>query len=135
MNAFLADLEATLVVGNPQNICHEARTKFNAIIRDQGLPIPYLTTRKIIPLNLPLANYPKSFLDDLETLLLKRQNPDLFDEEAVARAHSPITLRNVTAHVRQALGAAVSAGKRPEDFQSLADQVIKEPLKNLPALA
>ena len=126
MAAFHAHLETRLLCGDPENICREAKNKFNAIVLEKHLPVPRLTTRKTSRRNLPLSAYPMSIQEDLEALLAKRRKPDLFDEKAVSRAHSTVTLRNVKAHVRQALGAAISAGLTPGDFTSLAALVGKD---------
>jgi len=121
MEAFQAYLDARLITSDPANICRQSRYKFNAILRDNGLPIPPLTTRQERHRNLPLDVYPVGFREDLDGLVAKREAEDDWDEEGYGQPQSPITIRNLKARIRQALDAAISAGRSQDDFQSLAD--------------
>lgn len=120
-DALLADfhvyLNTRVLSADPTSICRQTRYKFNAIVRDNGLPIAQLTTRGDARHNLPLVKYPPSFRADLEQLIIKRGSPNLYDEDAAARPHSAITLRNITARVRQVLDAAVGGGCRLRTFR------------------
>ncbi len=114
-------LEARLVTSDPHQICRQSCYKFNAIVRANALAIPLLTTSKNVRRSRPLASYPETFQDDLARYLAWRVAAPGWEEDAPARAAAPATIASIKDRVKQALDAAITAGRPVEDFQSLAD--------------
>jgi len=117
-------LDARVLTNDPKKIVKDTATAFNAIIKRAGLDISLLTTAlSERHLARRLGTYPASLREDIECYLKRLREPDLFSGEGPRRPLRPTSLRNIEAHIRQTLDAAVAAGYPPEHFKGLADLI------------
>lgn len=117
-------LDARVLTNDPKKIVKDTATAFNAIIKRAGLDISLLTTAlSERHLARRLGTYPASLGEDIERYLKRLREPDLFSGEGPRRPLRPTSLRNIEAHIRQTLDAAVAAGYPPEHFKGLADLI------------
>jgi integrase len=108
--------------GDPAKIIKSTVVSFNVIVKKGGHGFAPLRQRERASyVSAPMSRYPVSLQADLNSYLDRLEKPDLFSEDAVMRPLRPMTLRNIRAHIRQILDAAVLAGIPPDQFQSLAD--------------
>ena len=117
-------LDARILTNDTKKVVKDTAVAFNAIIKRAGLDIPLLATT-LSPRHLArrLDTYPASLGEDIERYLKRLRDPDLFSGEGPRRPLRPTSLRNIEAHIRQTLDAAVTAGYPPERFKTLADLV------------
>ena len=117
-------LDVRVLTNDPKKIVKDTATAFNAIIKRAGLDISLLTTAlSERHLARRLDTYPASLGEDIERYLKRLREPDLFSGEGPRRPLRPTSLRNIEAHIRQTLDAAVATGCSPEHFKGLADLV------------
>jgi integrase len=117
-------LEARIVTHDPKSTTKAAAKAFNAIVVRSGLSIARLTTSRGATYVTPaLDSYPPSLQDDIATYIGRLKEPDLFADAGPDRPLRPTSLRNIEAHLRQTLDAAVRAGFSPDHFKTLADLV------------
>lgn len=121
---FHAWLSARILTNDPQKIVKSSATSFNAIVKRNNLDIPLLATafgkRHV---NRRFDMYPASLLTDIERYLKRLREPDLFSQAGPRRPLRPTSLRNIQAHIRQILDAAVQTGCPPAQFKTLADLI------------
>ncbi|WP_266019670.1 tyrosine-type recombinase/integrase [Brucella intermedia] len=130
LQGFHAWLDMRVLTADPKKVTKNTAVAFNAIIKRAGLDMPLLTTA-LSPRHLTrrLDTYPQTLTDDIQRYLKRLREPDLFSEDGPRRALRPMSLRNVEAHVRQVLDAAVAAGYEPSHFHSLADLIDLDVIK------
>lgn len=127
---FRHHLEARLITADPDKIARETAKNFNAIVKRAGLPYPLLTARQGERyVSTPLEAYPQSLQKDIERYLRHLEKPSLFSAEGPDKPLRPISIRNIKAHLRQTLDAAVLAGHPRERFKTLADLIDVDLLK------
>lgn len=122
LQEFRTWLDARLLTNDPKKVIKETTVAFNAIVKRADLGIPLLTTALSSPyLARRLDTYPASLTEDIERYIERLRNPSLFSNDGPMRPLRPTSLRNIEAHIRQTLDAAVTTGYSPEHFKTLAD--------------
>lgn len=115
-------LDARIIAHDPKKTVKATAKAFNAIIKQNALPLKRLTTSSGKSyVTAPISTYPLSLQVDLSTYRNRLEKSDLFSDEGLGQALRPTSVRNIEAHIRQTLHAAVEAGFPPERFQTLAD--------------
>lgn len=124
MRDFRTWLDARVLTNDPKKIAKNSSVAFNAVVKRANLSIPLLTTALSSPyLARRVDAYPASLGEDIERYIERLRNPSLFSNDGPMRPLRPTSLRNIEAHIRQTLDAAVSAGYPPKHFKMLADLV------------
>lgn len=124
MREFRTWLDARVLTNDSAKIVKDTAVAFNAIVKRAGLDIPLLTTAMAERyVTRRLDTYPSSLMVDIERYLKRLREPDLFSGEGPRRPLRPTSLRNIKAHIRQVLDAAVTVGYPPEQFKGLADLI------------
>lgn len=122
VQAFSQHLEASIITNNPAKIARESAKNFNVIVKRNDLDLVLLSARRGDRYaTLPLHLYPGSLQQDIQRYLKRLSKPDLFALDGPSRPLRPTSLRNIEAHLRQTLDAAVRAGHPRDRFQTLAD--------------
>ncbi|WP_140984702.1 hypothetical protein [Asticcacaulis tiandongensis] len=117
-------LEKRLLTNDPNKIVKQTAVSFNVIIKCGCLPIPLLTTASGTRFcTRPLEDYPPSLVADIESYLKRLRDPDLFSDDGPRRPLRSTSLRNIKAHIRQFLHAAVEAGHQKAHFKTLSNVV------------
>lgn len=123
-------LEPRQLTKAPRKLCKETAWTFNAIIRHTQLNRPQLTAPASERYRAaPLDTYPATLVADLQAYKKRLSHEDLFSEDAPSKPLKPTSIRNIEAHVRQFLDAAVGAGYATDNFVSLADVVRPDVVK------
>ncbi|MCW5749634.1 MAG: tyrosine-type recombinase/integrase [Alphaproteobacteria bacterium] len=124
MIEFRDHLQEFLLTSDPEKIRLNTAINFNVVLKSAGVNRPHLSASKgSAYVTRPLSIYPHELQEDLERYIKRLQNPHLFDPDSLDRPLRPVTIRNINAHIRQVLDAAVTAGYSPDDFRSLADVI------------
>ena len=127
VDAFYADLNATQLVGDPEKIRIDTIRNFNRIIRDNVLKLRQLTVpRKDVYVTAALDAYPASLKTEIASYLETLGDPDSMNPKHPDEPMAKVSLRNIEAHLRQFLDAAVAAGYPAGQFKTLADLFEKE---------
>jgi integrase len=124
MEAFHAYLHDRLLNKKLTNLQKDLIRTWNRIVSDNGLNYARLTFPKDnLYVSAPLSAYPESLQQDIDRYLDRLTQPELFAEHSLDKPLRPMTIRNITAHIRQLLDAAVIAGCKRDQFRTLADLV------------
>lgn len=120
MADFRVHLDETLLTNDPAELCRELTWTWNSVARRQPKPFAELERAPRTRYQCPaLATYPKSLQDDLQTYLDRLSHTDIFAEDGPDKALKPVSLRNISAYVRQFLAALVEVGQDPDTFVDL----------------
>lgn len=122
LRAFTEYLDARVVAHDPKTTVKAVAKAFNVIVKQNALPLDRLTISSGTSYaTAPISTYPPSLQADLATYRKRLEKPGLFSDEGPEQPLRPTSVRNIEAHIRQTLHAAVEAGFPPERFQTLAD--------------
>ncbi len=117
-------LDRTIITKEPAAITKSMAQTWNGIVSRKQLNFRLLT----VPLSarflaLPLTTYPNSLRSDLDTYFERLRKTNKFSREGPRKPLKEVSIRNIEAHVRQFLDAAVASGHRPEQFSTLANLI------------
>ena len=121
-------LDERLITKCPIILIKQMCQTWNGIVSRNDLPhstLNYQQSERYICR--PLSVYPKSLQGEINQLISRLGQSDLFDPDAPDKAMKPISLRNTEAHIRQYLDGLVNSGVKVSDCTGLAS-VITEPL-------
>lgn len=122
LRSFAEYLDARVVAHDPRTTVKAVGKAFNAIVTQNSIPLNRLSTAAGTNyVTAPISAYPPSLQADLAAYLQRLEKPDLFSDDGPDRALRPKSLRNIEAHIRQLLQAAVDVGFPLDRFQTLAD--------------
>jgi len=131
LRRFRDHLDARVVTNDPARMARDTAKNFNAILRRSDLGFTLLNaSRGDRYAAIPLEMYPPSLQKDIGCYLQRLEKPDIFSARGPRRPLRPMTLRNIKAHLRQILDAALQAGHSRERFQTLADLIDTEVLNS-----
>lgn len=126
---FTRHLAARVLTNDPNRIARDTAKNFNVIVKRGGFGFGLLSTaRGERYVSLPLSAYPISLQTDIARYLRRLEKPDLFSNDGPRRPLRPTSLRNIKAHLRQTLDAAVRSGYPRDRFKTLADLIDLEVL-------
>ncbi|MDD9718626.1 site-specific integrase [Dinoroseobacter sp. PD6] len=130
VEAFHAELDATLLTGDPDKHVKSMIDTWNHVIRKSGLDLPVLkrapSTRYLAR---PLSDYPVSLQQEIQDYLDRVSHRDLFCEDGPDKPLRETSLRNIKAHLRQLLDELVSVGHEPSEFTQLTKVITADNLK------
>lgn len=130
MALFRDHLDARLLTKDPTALCAEMITTWNCIARQQPIAHARLQQNQRARHKCPsLTTYPQALQDELQTYLDRLSHADLFAEGGPDKPLKPMSLRNISACVRQYLAALSEAGHDPAQFVSLKAVVTAENIK------
>lgn len=124
LEAFEDFLNQTIITKAPAAITKAMAQTWNGIINRKQLNFRPLTVPQSMRfLALPLTSYPDSLRVDLDTYFDRLRKANKFSREGPRKPLKEVSIRNIEAHVRQFLDAAVASGHPPELFATLASLV------------
>jgi len=126
VDAFIKYASEVQFTVKPKNLHKQVTRSWNqAMACVPGWPQVTLTVPdfRLKAVSLAWADFPESFVEDVECYLGRLAGQSLLDEDAPDQACKPSTIENRRACLRLAASAAVRQGALPEELRSLADLV------------
>lgn len=121
---FERHLDQTILTKELREIIVAMTQTWNGIVRRKTLALPLLTIphkeRYVTP---PLTVYAQSLQDDIQRYCDRLRHKDRFSRQGPDKPLKEISIRNVEAHLRQFLDAAVGGGADIWGLRSLRDVV------------
>lgn len=122
LRSFAEHLDARVIAHDPRTTVKAVGKAFNTIVTQNSIPLNRLSTASGTSyVTAPISAYPPSLQTDLAAYLQRLEKPDLFSDGGPDRPLRSKSLRNIEAHIRQLLQAAVDVGFPLDRFQTLAD--------------
>ena len=122
LRSFAEYLDARVIAHDPRTTVKAVGKAFNTIVTQNSIPLNRLSTAAGTNyVTARISAYPPSLQADLAAYLQRLEKPDPFSDGGPDRPLRSKSLRNIEAHIRQLLQAAVDVGFPLDQFQTLAD--------------